>query len=85
MMGGFGFGGMLFGGLMMLVFWVLVVGGVIWLVVTLARGGQAGIAAQPNAGRTAPGQTPLDVLKMRYAQGDISKEQFEQLKRDLGA
>ncbi len=87
MMGGFGFGygGMLFGGLLMLLITVLVIGAVIWLVVTLARGGQAGFAGQPNIGTPASGPTPLDILKMRYAKGELTKEQFEELKRDLAA
>lgn len=79
MMGGFGFGGMLLGGLLMLAFWVLVIGGVIWLVVTLARGSQS------TAGAPTAGQIPLDILKTRYAKGEITKEQFEEMKRDLGA
>lgn len=80
MMGGFGFGGaMLFAGLLMLAFWVLVIGGVIWLVVTLARGSQA------NVGAAASGQTPFDILKARYAKGEITKEQFDEMKRGLGA
>lgn len=29
-------------------------------------------------------QTPLDALKMRYARGDVNREEFEALKRDLG-
>jgi hypothetical protein len=40
MMGGFGFGAGMFGigALIMIAFWVLVIGGAVWLVVTLARG-----------------------------------------------
>ncbi len=30
-------------------------------------------------------ETPLDALKRRYANGEVSKEQFEALKRDLAA
>jgi len=78
MMGGFGFGGMLFGGLLMNAFWVLIIGGAVWLVVTLARGNQG------QAATTASGQTSLDVLKARYAKGEINKEQFDQMRRDLG-
>ncbi|MBI5651111.1 MAG: SHOCT domain-containing protein [Chloroflexi bacterium] len=79
MMGGFGFGGMVFGGLLMIAFWVLIIGGAVWLVVTLARNNQGLTAA------TASGQMPLALLQTRYAKGEITKEQFEQLRRDLGA
>ncbi len=77
MMGGFGYGGMMFGGLLMLAFWVLIIVGVIWLVVTLTRSGQ-GVASASSATK------PLDTLRERYAKGEITKEQFEEIKRDLG-
>ncbi len=73
---------MLFGGLFMLAFWVLVIGGAIWLVVTLARGSSGTL--QMKGGAPAGGQTAVDILKTRYAKGEITKEQFEQMKRDLG-
>ena len=83
MMGGFGFGAGMFGigALIMIAFWVVVIGGVVWFVATLARGSQ-GQSASPTI---AAGQTPLDVLKARYAKGEITKEQFEEMKRALGA
>jgi putative membrane protein len=74
MMGGFGN----FGALLGLLFLVLVVGGVAWVVVTLAR----------NSGSEAPlpgSDTPLEILKRRYAGGEITKEQYEAMKRELGS
>ncbi len=77
MMGGFGGGGMLFGGLIMLAFWVLIIGGAVWLVWALARGGQFSLGAGVSQ------QKPLEILQARYAKGEITKEQYEAMKRDL--
>jgi putative membrane protein len=76
MMGGYGFP--LLGFLVNLALLGLLIGGVVWLVGALGRGARA-----PGAGGPS-GETALDVLKRRYAQGEIDKKQFEQMKRDLG-
>ena len=78
MMGGYGFPMMGVGmGLGMLVFWVLIIAGGVWLAQSLSRG--AGSSTM-----MPPGESPLDILKRRYAKGEITKDQFEQIKRDLG-
>ena len=82
MMRGYGFGFPFIGALFMGCIWLLLIAGVIGLIAWLLRGG----GGAPGLTTTQPsGETPLDILKMRYAQGEITKEQFEQLKRDLGA
>ena len=63
---------MAFGGLWMVIFW----GGLIALIVW-------GIAKLSGQGKTTPKHDPLDVAKERYAKGEISREEFEQLKKDL--
>ncbi|HEY5532884.1 MAG TPA: SHOCT domain-containing protein [Candidatus Anoxymicrobiaceae bacterium] len=38
--------------------------------------------------RTGPGQSaesPLDIAKRRYAAGEITPEEFEKIKRDIGS
>jgi len=67
---------MVFGGLWMLVFWVLIIALVVWAVKRLVEHGGSG-AGTPEK------RDPLDIAKERYAKGEISKEQFEQIKKDL--
>jgi putative membrane protein len=54
--------------------WVILVVGIVVLVRLLRR--------EPPAG-APPAETALDILKKRYARGEIGKEEFEQKKRDL--
>ena len=63
---------MAFGGVWMVIFW----GGLIALIVW-------GIAKLSGRGDTTLKHNPLDIAKERYAKGEISKEEFSQLKKDL--
>ncbi len=55
-------------------FWALIIAGAIVLVLWLAR--RMGVVGPAR-------ESPLDILKARYARGELSKAQFEKLKRDL--
>ncbi len=85
MMGGLGFGMLGIGALIMLTFWVLVIGGAVLFVVILVRSASTGAQRTSTNPQFTPGQTPLDVLKARYAKGEVTKEQFEEMRRDLSA
>ena len=63
---------MVLGGLWMLLFWGGIIALIVWVVVRLTGHG----------GGTAS-RHPLDVAKERYARGEINREEFEQLKKDL--
>jgi len=58
--------------------WIILIT-IIIAVILLAKGYYG--PAMKEGGPT--GETPLDVLKKRYARGEISKEEFEEKKRDL--
>ena len=77
MMGPYGYGGgwMALGWLSMLVFWVLVIVGI---VVLIRWTGARNVPSPRGAGDTA-----LEILKRRYASGEITKEQYEAMKRDI--
>lgn len=78
-MGFLGFG---FGGIFMLLFWVLI----IWAVIALIRGdaGRGFMCGHDHDhGGHKEENSSLDILKERYAKGEINKEEFEQKKKDL--
>ena len=81
MMMGFGFGG--FGFFFMLLFWLLIIGLVVWVIAQVfsrtntqtTGGGSTQISTQQN--------TALEVLKQRYARGEITKSEYEEMRREL--
>lgn len=76
MMGGFGWGGLMgIGAVVMIVFWGLV----IWGIVLLVRGLASGV----GGGESSRQDSALEILKRRYVRGEISKEEFEDKKKDL--
>ncbi len=80
MMFGFGFPLMMGGGIGMLLFWLLIIVGAVWLISALSPRGVSSVGTAP-----APSESPLDILKRRYANGEINKEQFEEMKNTLGS
>ena len=70
---GFGFGGGAMG-IGMLLFWVVIIAVIVMLFGRL--GGQSG-----HALRT----TPQDILRERYARGEIDRTEFEQKRSELGS
>jgi putative membrane protein len=75
MMGGYGMG--LFGGILMIVFWILIIVGLVffikWLIQSTGRDKTIG----------SGGNRSIEILKERYARGEIDKEEFEAKKKDL--
>jgi putative membrane protein len=59
------------GFLLVFLFWALAIAGILAIIKWIF---------QADAGR---GDSPLDVVKKRYARGEISREEFEEKKKDL--
>jgi putative membrane protein len=75
--GGLGYGlGFGFGWLVMLVFWGLI----IWAIIALVRSATNNNVDRKDQHKT---DTALEILKERYAKGEITKEDFERIKKDL--
>jgi len=70
---GYGWNGFnAFGWVFMIVFWVLLILVVVALIRYISK-----------SGTSKEGQTPLDILKERYARGEINKKEFEEMRKDL--
>lgn len=76
-MSGFGFGGAwgIFNSIFMLAFWILIIVGIVFLIKYLVT--------QSSGSQKSTGESPLDILKKRYAKGEITKEEFNKMKKDL--
>ena len=71
MMGGYGYG---YGGMFMWVIFLIVLGLAIYIIMRFVKTRKVTGKAQ---------DTPLDIIKRRYAQKEITKEEFDRMKRDL--
>ncbi|MBI4317490.1 MAG: SHOCT domain-containing protein [Chloroflexi bacterium] len=71
--GGTGGAGVIF----MVLFWALLIGGAVLLVKSIADRGSAGQV------RRQSDESALEILRRRYASGEITRDEFEQAKKDL--
>ncbi len=55
--------------------WLIIIVVIVWVVFQF-KSGNPGHLNMSN-------ETPLDILKKRFAKGEISKEEFEKMKKDL--
>ena len=58
---------------MMFLFWLIIIIGFI-----------VGIRWLLGKGKAAPPDSALEILRQRYARGEINKDEFETIKKDLG-
>ncbi len=67
---------MLFGGVWMVLFWGAIIALIVWGITKLTKGRDSGPSSSEKG-------SPLDIAKERYARGEISKEEFQQIKKDV--
>ena len=63
-------------------------GGFMWLLFFVLIGVVIYIFLQSSKSKGSNGsfiETPLDILKKRYAKGEINKEEFDRMKKDIEA
>jgi putative membrane protein len=72
-LGGFG----LAGTLVTFLFFLLIILAVVSLAQPAGRG--------PAKGAMPSSESPMEILKRRYAQGEITKEQYEDMKREISS
>ena len=81
---GFGFPFFLTRGIGMFVFWLLIIGGAILIFQSFGRRPEMSNGTNTLSGNVPAIEAPLDILKRRYASGEITVEQFEEMKKTLG-
>ena len=66
---------MFFGGWMIMI-WIVIIGLIVWGIIVLVK-------HNVSTTNTAQKPDPVETAGERYARGEISKEEFEEIKRNL--
>jgi putative membrane protein len=74
MMGNWGYGTTGGYGYLSIFFWILIIVGIVFLVVWLVR-------TAPHGQQKKIDESAMDILKKRYASGEINREEFEEKKK----
>ena len=63
------------------IFWTVIIAAVVIIALVLILNRTGG--TRQNKFEVNQGDTPMDILKKRYALGEITKEEFEEMKKEL--
>ena len=75
---GMGFGG--FGFIFMALFWIVIIAGGIWLLSNLFPKNNTSQAKDSGSDGS---ESAVNILKQRYARGELTKEEYEAMRYDL--
>lgn len=84
--GGHGGGGFFLGGVMSVLWTVLIVLAVLWVTrnwASIKEYASRTVSSFQSRGGSASSQAPLEILQTRYAKGEITREEYETIRRDL--
>jgi len=81
MMGGGMMSGFGFGGLIGLIFNLVIIIGIVILVVWAVK---RFTGSSVSGNQTSGSQSPREILQARYARGEINRDQYQQMLQDLG-
>jgi len=59
------------------IIWIFLICVIIWLLINQSNKNRDKFMMRQHP------ESPLDIIKKRYAKGEITREQFEQMKKDL--
>lgn len=65
------------------ILWVFFIVAIVFIAVKLAGTSRSDGPSSSHDTRRPP-ETPLEILRRRYASGEITRDEFEQMRRDLG-
>jgi putative membrane protein len=77
MMNGFGYASLI-PMILTILFWVVIIGAGIWLISSLVSR-----SSGQTPSSVPPAESALDILKKRYARGEITKEQFDTMSHEV--
>jgi putative membrane protein len=78
---GWGMGGGWLGFVLMILFWGAIIAAAVAFIRWLVKSGDA--SRSIDRGQAPPGDSAMDILRKRYARGEIDSEEFQQRKRAL--
>ena len=78
MHGGWGWGWMSLMMVMMVLFWGAIIAGIVWLI-------RAGASGRPVPERPVSKETPTEILDRRFAEGELSEEDYRARREVLAA